>query len=48
MTKDLTSLSIRESRELLDSGDITSVELTEAYLERIGNVENKINSFKVC
>lgn len=45
MTKDLTSLSIRESRELLDSGDITSVELTEAYLERIGNVENKINSF---
>ena len=45
MTKDLTSLSIRESRELLESGDITSVELTEAYLERIGNVENKINSF---
>tara|TARA_B100000676_G_scaffold308619_1_gene369936 strand:- start:1488 stop:2948 length:1461 start_codon:yes stop_codon:yes gene_type:complete len=45
MTKDLTSLSIRESRELLDSGDVTSVELTEAYLERIGNVENKINSF---
>ena len=44
-SSDLTGLSIHAARELLDSGDISSVELTRASLDRIGEVEPGVNAF---
>ena len=42
---DLRGLTIRYARELLDSKQLSSVELTDAYLSRIEEVEGEVNSF---
>ncbi len=42
---DLARLTAHEARTLLDSGDVTSVELTAAVLERIGQVEESVKAF---
>ena len=42
---DLRGLTIRYARELLDSKQLSSVELTDAYLSRIEEIEGEINSF---
>ena len=42
---DLKGLTARGARELLDSGEVSSVELTEAYLERINGIEPSVKSF---
>ena len=42
---DLKNLTIENARDLLDSHQISSLELTEAYLERIENTESDVNSF---
>lgn len=42
---ELYNLSIAEARVLLDSGEITSAALTQAYLDRIGAVEDKVRAF---
>ncbi|MBF6613321.1 MAG: Asp-tRNA(Asn)/Glu-tRNA(Gln) amidotransferase subunit GatA [Chloroflexi bacterium] len=41
----LAYLTIREARQLLDSGDISSVELTRAALERIAGEDSAIKAF---
>jgi aspartyl-tRNA(Asn)/glutamyl-tRNA(Gln) amidotransferase subunit A len=40
----LNSLTIKEAKEKLDSGEITSVELTKACLNRIKEVDDKIHA----
>ena len=42
---DLTLLTATESRKALDNKEISSVELTQSYLNRIGEVESKIHSY---
>ena len=42
---DLRGLTIRYARELLDSKQLSSVELTDAYLSRIEEIEGEVNSF---
>ncbi|MCL0055338.1 Asp-tRNA(Asn)/Glu-tRNA(Gln) amidotransferase subunit GatA [Dehalococcoidia bacterium] len=42
---DLRGLTIRYARELLDSKQLSSVELTDAYLSRIEDIEGEVNSF---
>ena len=44
-SSDLTGLSIHAARELLDNGDISSVELTRAALDRIGEAEPSVSAF---
>ena len=45
----LNSLTIKEAKEELDNGEITSVELTKACLDRIKEVDNKVNAcLTVC
>lgn len=41
----LTTLTLHEARRLLDAGEIRSVELTEAYLNRIRSAEPKLHAF---
>ena len=41
----LAGLTAHEARELLDGGEITSVELTAAALERIEEVEERVGAF---
>ena len=41
----LTNLTIREAHELLTSKKVSSVELTQAMLERIHDVDKKVNSY---
>lgn len=41
----LRGLTIRYARELLDSKQLSSVELTDAYLSRIEEIEGEVNSF---
>jgi len=41
----LYDLTIHEANELLNKGEISSMELTEAVLERIDGVEGKLQSF---
>ena len=41
----LPSLTIQEARSLLDNREISSVELTKAVLERIGQIENSVKAF---
>ncbi len=41
----LKGLTAHAARELLDSGDISSVELTEAFLERTESIEPSVKSF---
>ncbi|MDC0034841.1 Asp-tRNA(Asn)/Glu-tRNA(Gln) amidotransferase subunit GatA [Chloroflexi bacterium] len=42
---DLTTITISEARNLLDRKEISSVELTEEYLQRIRNVEKNIDAY---
>ena len=42
---DNTALTIREARELLGTKQISSVELTKSYLERIKAFDGKLNAF---
>ena len=44
-SSDLTGLSIHAARELLDNGDVSSVELTRAALDRIGEAEPSVSAF---
>ena len=41
----LTGLTIREARELLDSREVSSVELAKAHLERIASVDDRVRAF---
>ena len=41
----LAGLTIRDARELLDSREVSSVELAEAHLERIGGVDERVKAF---
>jgi aspartyl-tRNA(Asn)/glutamyl-tRNA(Gln) amidotransferase subunit A len=41
----LTDLTLHEARRLLDAGEIRSVELTEAFLNRIRAVEPRLHAF---
>jgi aspartyl-tRNA(Asn)/glutamyl-tRNA(Gln) amidotransferase subunit A len=41
----LHELTIADARELLDKGEISSVELTQAYLDRIVAVDNQVRAF---
>jgi aspartyl-tRNA(Asn)/glutamyl-tRNA(Gln) amidotransferase subunit A len=43
--KELFSLTIAEASELLEKGEITSVELTKSILARIGEVDKKIGAY---
>ena len=43
--KDLASLTIRQARGLLRRGDISSVELTQALLDRIIEVDNSLRAY---
>jgi aspartyl-tRNA(Asn)/glutamyl-tRNA(Gln) amidotransferase subunit A len=45
LTFDLTRLTIHEAHRLLKDKKISSVELTEAYLERIKKVDPKVGAF---
>ena len=42
---DLKGMTARGARELLNNGDVSSVELTQAYLERIEEIEPSVKSF---
>ncbi|SVA84289.1 uncharacterized protein METZ01_LOCUS137143 [marine metagenome] len=42
---DVRGLTIRGARELLDSKQLSSVELTDAYLTRVEEIEGEVNSF---
>jgi aspartyl-tRNA(Asn)/glutamyl-tRNA(Gln) amidotransferase subunit A len=42
---DLTRLTAAEQRRLLDAGDVSSVELTQAHLDRIRAVDEKVGAF---
>ena len=41
----LAGLTIRDARELLDSREVSSVELAEAHLERIDGVDERVKAF---
>ena len=45
MTSELYNITIHEARERLDRRDISSVELTQALLERIQQVEPKVRAY---
>ncbi len=45
LPNDLTLMSANEAREALDKREISSVELTQAYLQRIEKVEPRIHSY---
>lgn len=42
---DFKGLTARGARELLDNGDVSSVELTQAFIERINGTEPSVKSF---
>lgn len=42
---DVTRLKIREMRDMLDKKEISSVELTNAYLERIKKYDSEVESY---
>ncbi len=42
---DLTNLTIQEAHTRLKEGDLTSVELTQAHLDRIEQVDNRVRAF---
>ena len=42
---DVVGLTLHEARELLDRGEISSVELTQAVLDRIEDVEDRVKAF---
>ncbi|MBI4311335.1 MAG: Asp-tRNA(Asn)/Glu-tRNA(Gln) amidotransferase subunit GatA [Chloroflexi bacterium] len=45
MPNNLTSLTIREARRLLDARQVSSVELTQAFLDRIQQVEDRVKAY---
>ena len=45
MDLELQNMTIENARKLLDKGSISSKELTQLYLDRIGNTENIIHSY---
>lgn len=46
---DITTLTIHEAKSMLEKGEITSEELTKAYIDRIKKVDNTIKSYiTVC
>jgi aspartyl-tRNA(Asn)/glutamyl-tRNA(Gln) amidotransferase subunit A len=45
MSEELIWLSLSQARHLLHNGDISALELTRAHLERIQQVDEKLNSF---
>ena len=45
MDLELQNMTINSARKLLDEGSISSKELTQLYLDRIGNTENIIQSY---
>ncbi|MGN0692386.1 MAG: amidase, partial [Oscillospiraceae bacterium] len=42
---DVTSLKIRDMRRMLDSKEISAAELTDAYLDRISEIDGKLESY---
>ena len=42
---DVVGLTLHEARELLDRGEISSVELTQAVLDRIEDIEDRVKAF---
>ena len=42
---DITSLKIRDMREMLDKKEVSAKELADAYLERINNFDGKLESY---
>jgi len=42
---DLTSLTLKELKQKLDAEEITSLEVTQAYIDRIQKYDNEIGSF---
>ncbi|MGN0643053.1 MAG: Asp-tRNA(Asn)/Glu-tRNA(Gln) amidotransferase subunit GatA [Huintestinicola sp.] len=42
---EITSLTIKDMRKMLDSKEISSPELTKAYLDRIASVDEKLESY---
>jgi len=47
MEKELSNITIKKASEMLESDEITSVELTKHYLERIKKYNPKINAY-IC
>ena len=46
---DITKLTISDSRKLLDTKDLSAVELTQMYLDRIKTLDNQIGSYlSIC
>ncbi len=45
LSNGLTGLTIREARDLLDSREVSSVELAQAHLERIAAVDDRVSAF---
>lgn len=45
MTDDLDRITAHGARELLDRGDVSSVELTRAFLDRIDTIEPSVRAF---
>ncbi|UDQ97237.1 Asp-tRNA(Asn)/Glu-tRNA(Gln) amidotransferase subunit GatA [Lentisphaerota bacterium WC36G] len=42
---DLKTLTLQKASDLLKSGEVSSVELCNMYLERVADVDSKVNSF---
>ena len=45
MDKSLVNLTAHEARDMLDRGDVSSLELTEASLERIEEIDDRVKAF---
>ena len=46
---DITTLTIHEAKKMLDSGELTSYDLTKAYIDRIKEVDNLVKAYvTVC
>ena len=45
MTSDLSYLTAHEARDLLTSGQVSSVELTKSVLDRIAAVDDRVHSY---
>ena len=45
MTQELHYLTIREAADLINAGDLSPVELTQAFLDRIEETDGRLNSY---
>ena len=46
---DITTLTIHEAKKMLDSGELTSYDLTKAYIDRIKEVDSLVKAYvTVC